>query len=541
MIQSAGGQCTAPPRPRPAAGRIRRFAARSRAVVATVVAAVALLAAWSLTGSAASADSGPSRDDVYRALGLGEQPADYVVLVDTSGSMANGGRYDTVRSTLRPFLDSLSSRDHVALMTFDSHPEPRYIGSAGNTDAIVSRLPSSPNPEGDTDIGAALDSALRELERPGAAEIASVVLLTDGEHRPPAGSRYPGPAGAAWDGLKKRAEAVGKRAGLAGYALPLGSGATGARLLKGVVADTTVLRPGSIEDLGSYLRRAGDATRARKARLLLAGDIGKGITASWTDSGRRDVTDGSGTAFVTFRSTTRHVPLSVSDLSASVGGASLRVGGLPSQLTLGPGESRSYEVRLHGTLPAGPLPYRRIEDTDGELRLSGRVTSDWEQPLAPDVRLEVPGRVRVTGAALPLQATVGSAVFLPAVLAGLAAALLAAWLWWRRTHRPRLLGDLLLVPAFGGELPDRIALSGRRRVVLRPLAGGRGTVHGRRRRTDDGPRVELLIRYTPDGSADRESRATCRPGRQVVVNGVSFTYLLGQWADGLPSFTGRPR
>ncbi|MFC0602485.1 vWA domain-containing protein [Streptomyces palmae] len=535
-MRSAGGRV---PRPHPgnrAARRGRRLAARCRGALL----AVALLSVSLLAGSAAHADAGPSRAEIYQALGLSDQPADYVVLVDTSGSMADDGRYSTVRSTLRSFLDGLSPRDHIALITFDSRPEPRYIGPAENADRIISRLPKAPDPRGETDIGAALDSALRELERGDAAEIASVVLLTDGEHHPPRGSGYPKSSGAPWNALRQRAHAIDQRAELAGYALPLGSGASGAELLGDVVDDTTVLRPDSIQDLDAYLERAGDGTRARKARLLLADDIGKGITASWTERGRRDVTDGSATASVTLRSTSRHTPLTVTGLRVSADGTPLRLSGLPTRLTLAPGTSKTYSVRLRGTLPAGGVPYRHAEETDATLRVSGRVTSAWQRALAPDVRLKVPERVRVTGAALPLRATVGSAVLLPAAGAGLAAVLVAAWLWWRRVHRPPLRGELLVVPAFGGELPERIALSGRR-ASLRPRSGGRGTVHGRRRRTDRGPRVDLLIRYTPDGSADRQSDATCVPGRQAVVNGMSFTYLPEQRAEQAAPGSGRPR
>ncbi|KUJ67401.1 magnesium chelatase [Streptomyces albus subsp. albus] len=535
-MRSAGGRVPRPHAGDRPAGRGRRLAARCRAALV----AVALLSASLLAGPAAYADPGPSRAEIYQALGLSDQPADYVVLVDTSGSMADDGRYSTVRATLRPFLDGLSPNDHVALITFDSRPEPRYIGPAGDTDRIISRLPKAPNPKGETDIGAALDTALRELERGDAAEIASVVLLTDGEHHPPRGSRYPKPAGAPWNALRTRAHAIGQRTELAGYALPLGSGATGAELLGDVVDDTTVLRPDSIRDLDAYLDRAGDGIRARKARLLLADDIGKGITASWTDHGRRDVTDGSATASVTLRSASRHTPLTITGLRVSAGGTPLRLSGLPARLTLAPGASKTYPVRLHGTLSAGALPYRHVEETDAALRVSGRVTSDWQRALAPEVRLKVPERVRVTGAGLPLRGTVGSAALLPATGASLAAVLAAAWLWWRRTHRPPLRGELLVVPAFGGELPERVALSGRR-VALRLRSGGRGTVHGRRRRTDRGPRVDLLIRYTPDGSAGRESDATCVPGHRVVVNGVSFTYLPERRAEPAAPGGGWPR
>jgi Mg-chelatase subunit ChlD len=511
------------------------------ALVRAAVGAAALLAAVSLATPGAAADTTPSRAEIYTALGLDDQPTDYVVLVDTSGSMTDDDRYDTVRTTLRPFLDGMSAEDHVALLTFDSDPEPRYVGSAGDTDTIMATLPDAPDPEGETDIGAALDSALDELERDDAAEVASVVLLTDGEHSPPDGSPYPESTGTGWTELHERAAALEERTELAGYALPLGDGATGAELLEDVVDDTTVLRPDTIEDLGAYLERVGDGTRLRRTGLLLAEDRDKGVTASWAYPRRLDVTDGSADAAVTLRSTTRHVPLTVKGLDASVPGESLRITGLPGTLTLAPGESRTFPVRLRGTLSDGPLPYRRDRDADGLLDVSGRVSSDWERALAPDVKLGVASEVRVRGSALPLRATVGSAVFLPAVLVGLVAVLLASWLSWRRTHRPRLRGELVLVPVFGGQLPDRVPLRGRR-VVLRPqVIGGQGRVHGRRRSTEQGPRIDLLIRYTPDGSRARQSDATCGPGGQVVVNGVSFTHLLEQRADRVVAAEGQPR
>ncbi|MFF7615297.1 VWA domain-containing protein [Streptomyces lavendulae] len=524
----------------PTPPRAPRFARAARGGAALLTAV--LLAAPPATARATTNDPAPSRAEIHQALGLDDQPADYVVLVDTSGSMNQDGRYDTVRSTIGSFLNGMSPKDHVALFTFDSRPQPRYIGSAGDSAAIMSKLPAAPDPAGDTDIGEALDAALTELERDHASAVASVVLLTDGEHHPVGGSRYPDATGPAWTALRGRAQALAERTELAGYALPLGNGATGADLLGDVVKNTTVLRPDSIQDLGSYLARAGERTRIRKAQLLLAGDVGKGVTAEWSDAARADLTSGSATAKLTLRSTSRHVPLTVTGASASLGDPSVALDGLPGQLTLRPGESRTFDVRLRGRLPAGPLPYRRVEEADATLKLSGRVTSAWEQPLAPDVRLNVPQQVRVTGAAAPLRATVGSAVFLPGVLGGGALLLLTGWLWWRRTHRPRLRGELLLTRVFGDAFTDRVELTGRTVTLRPPSVGGRGRVRGRRRSTDTGPRIDLLIRYTPDGSTARESGATCLPDRDVVVNGVSFTYLSGRAAPG-PSGTpaGGPR
>ncbi|MCT9075996.1 vWA domain-containing protein [Streptomyces fulvoviolaceus] len=509
------------------------------------VAAAALLAVLPATAvPATAAGTAPTRDEIYRELGVADQPVDYVVLVDTSGSMAAKGRYSTVRSTLRTFLGGLSSADHVALITFDDRPEERYIGSAGDAAKIVSRLPKAPNPSGGTDIGAALNQALRELERSDAADIASVVLLTDGKHDPPRGSDYPKSSGASWDKLRKRAEALGERTELAGYALPLGSGATGANLLGKVVEDTLVLRPDSIQDLSAYLERAGDSTRARSAAQLLATDRGKGVAMSWTDTGVRDLTDGSATASVTFRSATRYVPLTVSGVRVSADGVPLDVTGVPGRLTLKPGESRKYTVRLDGGPRAGGLPYRRTEDGEAALRVSGEVSASWQRALAPDVDLRTPDAVDVTGGPLAVRAEVGSAYFLPAVFSALAAALVLGWLWWRSVNRPPLQGVLTAVPVFGVEIPDRIALSGRR-VGFRPRGGGQGTVHGRRRRTADGPRVDLLIRYTPDGASGRPDQVTCGPGSKAVLGGLSFTHLppepaTGPGADAVVPGSGRP-
>ncbi|MFE3325930.1 VWA domain-containing protein [Streptomyces sp. NPDC059176] len=507
----------------PIRSRARRSVRAPRRCAAVLAAAV--LATAPLTAQAAPAPGGPSRAQVYRALGLDDQPADYIILVDTSWSMRQDGRYDTVRATLRPFLAGLSPKDHVALVAFDTRPDTRYIGPAADTDAIMSRLPAGPTPSGATDVGAALETALAELERDDASEIASVVLVTDGRHKPAAGTRYPGKSGGAWVTLQQRARDLAKRTELAGYALPLGSGATGADLLDDVVPDTAVLRPDSVQDLGAYLQRAGDRTRARKAQRALAPDRGKGVTAAWSGRGRPDLTDGSGTARLTLSSATRRLPLTITGLRAQVEEPAVSVTGLPSRLTLQPGESRSFEVQLHGRLPSGPIPYRRTDDVDGTLRMSGEVTTPWKKPLAPAVPVAVPDRISVTGPTVPLRGTVGSPTLLPATTAIVLVTGLTAWLLWRRIHRPRLRGALLLEPAFREVIPDRIPLRGRK-MTLRPQSvGGRGHVRGRRRTNDGRSQVELLISYTPDGSTARASDATCRPGSHVVVNGISFTYL----------------
>ncbi|MFE5841795.1 VWA domain-containing protein [Streptomyces niveus] len=496
----------------------------------------ALLVALSAAGVPATAAEGPSREEVYRELGVTEQPVDYVILVDTSGSMKAKGRYDTVRSTLRTFLDGLNRSDHVALVTFDDRPEARYIGSAGDPAAIVARLPKKPDANGGTDIGAALDQALRELERDDAASVASVVMLTDGKHQPPRRTAYPKSSGPPWKTLRKRADALAERTELAGYALPLASGASGADRLGDVIDNTVVLRPGSIQDLGRYLQRAGDSTRARSAAKLLASDKGKGVTASWKRADVRDVTDGSATASITFRSSTTHVPLTVSDTRVSAVSAPVDVSGVPRRLTLKPGESRTYSVRLEGK-PGGGGPFRHTEEASATLRVSGQVSSPWQKALAPDVDLKVLAAVATTGDPLSVRAEIGSALLLPAILLVLAVALVLGALRWRSVNRPALTGVLTAAPVFANAiLPERIPLTGRW-VTFRPHGGGHGTVHGRRRRTAQGPMVDLMIRYVPDDGTGRPDRVVCAPGARAVVGGLSFTHRLDSPTAG-PSLAG---
>ncbi|MFJ9608972.1 VWA domain-containing protein [Kitasatospora sp. NPDC101176] len=487
--------------------------------------AALLLALLPALGARADAAGGnPTRGEIYRSLGLQHQPADHIVLVDTSPSMAQQGRYETVRQTLRTFLSGLTSADHVALYTFDSTVVPRYIGAADDPAAILARLPAAPPAKGDTDIGAALDAALAELERGDALPVASVVLMTDGENAPPTGTRYPTAGTTAWTAaLHERAAKLAGRTDLVGYALPLATGATGAGLLRQVVTDTRELVPGSIQDLGAYLQRAGDDTRLRQARAILAADLGQGVDAAWTGPDTLDLTHGEVAGAITFTSRTGHLPLTVEGLGATVSGGRFRVSGLPTSLALEPGAGTTVPVRIGGGFDDGPLTPRHVAHADAVLHLTGAVGSPWQPALAPDLPLKVPAALLHPDLPVRVSAQVGSAAALPLTVGVPLLVLLLLGLAWRRVHRPPLDGVLLVEPAFGGRIPERIALSGRR-VRLRPAVGGSGLVRGRRRRTGLGSRIDLRIRYTPDGDPARAGTVTCAPDGRVVVAGTAFLY-----------------
>ncbi|MEE1784533.1 VWA domain-containing protein [Streptomyces sp. SP17BM10] len=484
-----------------------------------------LLPALLWTGTARAADPNrPTRAEVYQALGLEHQPADYVILVDTSPSMTQQGRYETVRQTLQTFLSGLTGADHVALYTFDTTVIARYIGAAGDPVGILSRLPAAPGPNGDTDIGAALNAALGELERGDALPIASVVLMTDGENAPAAGSAYPVATTAAWTAaLHARAAKLAGHTDLVGYALPLATGATGAQLLSQVVTDTRELVPGSIQDLGSYLQRAGDDTRLRQARAVLAPDLGQGVTVSWSGPQTLDLGTGEATGTLSFTSRAARLPLSVDSIAVSVAGRPFTVSGLPSSLILSPKSTQDIPVRITGRLDGGPLTPRHVEHAGVALKVTGTVGSPWQPALAPDLPLDIPPTLRPAELPVGVSGQVGSAATLPLLIGVPLLVLLVLVLAWVRVYRPALDGVLLIEPAFGEQIPEHVPLTGRR-VRLRPALGGAGRVRGRRRVSERGARIDLRIRYSPDGSQARASSVTCAPGSRVVAAGTAFVY-----------------
>jgi hypothetical protein len=469
--------------------------------------------------------SAPSRSEIYSELGLDQVPADYVVLVDVSGSMLNKGRYSSVRSALLPFLKGLSPRDYVALLTFGDQAETVYLGHPSDPKGIIDKLPAQAGPSGvQTDIGAALDRGLTELERPDAAEVGSVVMFTDGKHEPPKGSRYPKSEGPAWNALQDRAEKLAGPHELSAYSLPLATDESGTAQLARVMPDTTELRPDSVQNLAEYLGRAAERARARKAARLIAQDAGKGVTATVSPTGALDVGNGGAAATLTLTATTKRVPLTVTGLRATLDGQPLTVTGLPDRVSLEPGRAQRFDVQVRGEPDAGLLPVLRTWEAEVGLTVHGKVTTPWAAPLE-DVTFKVPAAVNGPAKGLRLRAEVGSPLALPLLIGVPVAALLAGLLLWLRRNRAVLSGVLVLSPALGDGPQDHIVLRGRQPALVPPKIGGSGRVYGRRFRADDGRRgIALHLRYSPDGTPARRAEAVCRPGDAVVINGIRFAY-----------------
>ncbi|MBL7258031.1 vWA domain-containing protein [Paractinoplanes lichenicola] len=500
---------------------------RIRRAVTGVALSLGLLAATAAPAYAAPA----TEDEIYAALGVDRVAADYVVMVDVSGSMRAGNRYAQVRSSLRSFVAALAPDDRVSLVTFaDGAKVVRRGGPAGRSpDAVLANLPRQA--DGDhTDIGAAIEEATKLLAREGAPPTATVLLLTDGLHDPAPGSAYPFDEGYSWNQLRATAKKL-KKTSLNAYAVPL-SGSTGAAQLAKVFPAAKVLPPVSIDRLGAQLEQPKAAARAAKARAALGADARGGITVSWPEQ-VRDLGAGPTDLRVTLRSGTAHTPLVVDGLAVRSGDPALRATVRPQSVSVPPGGTA--EVTVSVDWDAGPRQAAPLHEVTGEaaLTLTGTVGSPW-YPMMRD-RLGMTPAPAWTGgetrAGLDAQRGslpywIGGALLLAAVLGTLA-------VLRRRRLRPPLSGRLEVRTPDGDE--HTVTLTGRVLALNAGTAGIPGQGEVRAARASVGAaEVVLTITYSRNGSASARESGTCGPGASVTLSGAVFT-----WQPSVPAPRGR--
>ncbi len=475
--------------------------------------------ARSAEAQAAPAFSRPAEfAEVLQELRVDTVAADYVLLIDTSGSMDRAGLYGPVRRSLQLLLDALDPSDHVSLITFDARPTLRYSGTPTAEGGPLERLPAAATGQS-TDIGAAISAGLRELERPDAQTVGTMLLFTDGKHEPPAESPYSGTSGPVWRDLANRARALRDRHQVTGYPVELGSGPTDASLLSREFPDVEVLALPP-DQLRSFFQRVKQSTRVRKARSVLAADRAGAVVVSWP--GRRltnlKLGRGNGEAVVTFQSTMAHVPLELTGVSLKASGITLRATGLPDRLTLEPGEERS--LTLHLTFP--PLSRgwsigRRTVIQSGRLAVAATITSPWDQVLRENLNLPV--HAGLIGQVTAVRATgqvgwSGAAVVASALLLLALAGLLRLG---RLRRQPRLVGTLTITR--GTEVVIDQGLRGRsakigKGTLSMPQPRLRGSVKGARRRNEDDERPEHGVKV--------RARANGRARKGVLWNGDSM-------------------
>lgn len=110
-------------------------------------------------------------------------PVDLAVVVDTSGSMSDEGKFDEARRALHALAEQLADSDQLSLVTFSSFTSsPVALGPASQTGPLAAALLDRTTPGGSTFLSGGMNIGFASLN--GATGIAGrvhrVLLMTDG-------------------------------------------------------------------------------------------------------------------------------------------------------------------------------------------------------------------------------------------------------------------------------------------------------------------------------------------------------------------------
>jgi len=110
------------------------------------------------------------------------QSVHIIMLVDTSGSMEDNGKLESVKKSLRFMLSLLSSEDRLSLITFDNDATlilDKVVPDAANLDATLYKIDML-HTNGSTNMSAGLLEARSVIESVDSGRKQGIILLTDG-------------------------------------------------------------------------------------------------------------------------------------------------------------------------------------------------------------------------------------------------------------------------------------------------------------------------------------------------------------------------
>ena len=122
-------------------------------------------------------------DAIKRAWRADRKPANVLLVLDTSGSMVEGGRLENAKNGVQTFLREVAPQDRVGLTTFSDRVTPLapIAPVRGNRAALIGRV-GGLIADGGTAIYDATDQGVAQVKKlADTSRINAVVLLTDGE------------------------------------------------------------------------------------------------------------------------------------------------------------------------------------------------------------------------------------------------------------------------------------------------------------------------------------------------------------------------
>ncbi len=461
---------------------------RSRSLVVLVA---LLVVSFGCSGAAVAGVKQADRAEVFDKLGVDAVGAHYVVLVDTSTSMGKEQRYERVKAALESFFGALSPSDDLTVITFNERPSIVVYRQKGKQDpaAMIAQLPA--RLEAQTDIGHALRVAVEQLQDLPASDIASLIVLSDGLHKPPPNSDFPTKEGPAWESLRSAAKELTSTHDVQVYAMALTDGTDVGLVGKVFPGTREIALPKG--QLTSYFNGIKDRVRAAKATALLAQDKDGIVQAQWPREALADVDleAGSATFDLTLKSTMPHVPVTVTGLQVSSSGQlPMKFAVTPQKVTIGPGKTAKVTVQASWKPPDEGGPHlKRTTVRTADLSVKGNVESPWSRVISKDLGVAVPLVFQAGTATLTAEGQTGWALWLVIVIIIVLlfiAVRVARAIW--PGGAPRLAGSYGLVPSRG---------AGEQQRSLSEDAQGGGILWFGGKAGQSQPRVELP--GLPDG------------------------------------------
>lgn len=342
-----------------------------------------------------------SLDDLVDVYQVGDVPADVLTVVDTSWSMGNQGDprpWPYVQRGWADLVDAVRPQDRVGLITFDKAATNKLdlkpLMTAAERNTAKSQLPREPKGKA-TDIGAGIQAALASLSEPGAAEIQTLVFITDGKHNPGPNSLYPHRTGAEWEKLKKQGRELTKsRNGrLRVYGWEAGSDTTDIDLLQSVFPTTQIvdLPP---RQIGPFLESAVLGLQRERVRPLVQEDLNTPIRAEFQQDGKvKPVYELSPDMHLdlVLRNDRHGLPTEVDAQSLKLveaDGTEVAVDFDPTTLTLGPGEQAALPVTIHPQGASHP-PHIKVETDRREWQVDLTAQTSLPDSLAKLLTVEM--------------------------------------------------------------------------------------------------------------------------------------------------------